>query len=76
MTVVWDPHVEDLLGKLALTDAGLYARDRFVLHACLARRYPVACVVGGGYSNDITRLAQRHVLMHRVATELYEEHGL
>lgn len=66
-----DPHVDDRLGKLALSDAGLYARDRFVLASCAAAGYPVACVVGGGYDTDIDRLARRHCLLHRAATDVF-----
>lgn len=62
-----DPHVDDRLGKLALTDHGLYRRDRLVLSTCWAQGYPTACVIGGGYSEDLTALAQRHSLLHRAA---------
>jgi acetoin utilization deacetylase AcuC-like enzyme len=68
-----DPHKEDLLGKLALSDAGLYRRDYYVLSTCLAGRTPVACVIGGGYSSDIDALAQRHSLVHRAATEVFAQ---
>ena len=67
-----DPHKDDLLGKLALSDAGLYRRDQYVLHTCLRRGVPVACVIGGGYSRDIDALARRHSLLHRAATEMME----
>ncbi len=67
-----DPHHTDSLGKLSLTDAGLFRRDRWVLDYCVAQGYPVAAVVGGGYDRDITALARRHVLLHRAASELYE----
>lgn len=66
-----DPHKDDLLGKLALSDAGLSARDRYVLAACADRSIPVACVVGGGYANDRDLLARRHTLLHRAATDLF-----
>ncbi len=68
-----DPHADDLLGKLALTDAGLYWRDRYVLRETLRRRIPVACVIGGGYSRDIAALARRHALVHRAATEEFAQ---
>jgi acetoin utilization deacetylase AcuC-like enzyme len=64
-----DPHKDDLLGKLALTDAGLYRREQYVLNTCLRYGAPVACVIGGGYSQDIDALARRHSLVHRAATE-------
>ncbi|AFZ44083.1 Histone deacetylase [Halothece sp. PCC 7418] len=66
-----DPHVDDRLGKLALSDRGLYRRDRLVLSTCLAQDYPTACVIGGGYSEDLEVLAQRHSLLHRAATAVF-----
>jgi len=68
-----DPHQSDRLGKLALTDEGLYRRDRLVLESCLRQGYPVATVVGGGYAKDVTVLAYRHILLHRAATELFQQ---
>ncbi len=65
-----DPHQNDRLGKLNLTDNGLFKRDKFVLETCLNQGYPVATVVGGGYDKDVTRLAHRHVLLHRAALDL------
>ena len=69
-----DPHVEDRLGKLALSDRGLYRRDRAVLSTCLADNYPTACVIGGGYSDNLTALAQRHSLLHRAAKTVFEQY--
>lgn len=63
-----DPHADDLLGKLALSDGGLSRRDTFVLAQCRQRGIPVAGVIGGGYSKDIDRLAQRHTILHRAAS--------
>jgi len=59
-----DPHREDRLGRLALTDAGLAARDRRVIAAVRAKGLPLAGVLGGGYSADVDRLARRHALLH------------
>ena len=64
-----DPHRDDRLGRLSLTDEGLWARDNYVLDACLSRGAPVACVIGGGYDPDIDRLARRHALLHRAARD-------
>ena len=71
-----DPHADDRLGKLALTDQGLYQRDRYVLSQCAQRSIPVACVVGGGYHKDVDRLAARHCFLHRAATEVYKDYYL
>jgi acetoin utilization deacetylase AcuC-like enzyme len=55
-----DPHVDDKLGRLALTDAGLDARDRFVVRSCRSRGLPVASALGGGYGDDARVVAARH----------------
>jgi acetoin utilization deacetylase AcuC-like enzyme len=65
-----DPHADDLLGKLALSDDGLAQRDRFVLEACMTREVPVACVIGGGYASDRDLLARRHSILHRTASDI------
>ncbi|MEG3932942.1 MULTISPECIES: histone deacetylase [unclassified Microcoleus] len=71
-----DPHHGDKLGKLALTDTGLFRREMQVLMACLAGGYPVACVIGGGYSDDAKGLVYRHSLLHRAASQAYRQYRL
>lgn len=66
-----DTHVGDRLGKLALTDEGLYRRERQVLSTCRAGGYPVACVIGGGYAEEMEDLVYRHSLLHRAAKDVY-----
>jgi acetoin utilization deacetylase AcuC-like enzyme len=56
-----DPHVDDRLGKLALTDAGLAARDARVVEVCASLGIPLAAVLGGGYQADVQRLARLHL---------------
>jgi acetoin utilization deacetylase AcuC-like enzyme len=63
-----DPHRDDRLGRLSLSDAGLNMRDRLVLDACLRRRIPTATVIGGGY-DTLTPLVQRHAIVVRAAAE-------
>ncbi|MBE9047254.1 histone deacetylase [Pleurocapsales cyanobacterium LEGE 10410] len=67
-----DTHVSDRLGKLSLTDYGIYRRERMVLSTCKAAGYPVASVIGGGYGKDISALVYRHSLLHRAAKEVYQ----
>ncbi len=69
-----DPHQADRLGLLKLSYEGLKARDHYVIQKCMKRRYPIACVVGGGYSHDLDELSYRHTILHRVASELYREY--
>ncbi|MGH6904669.1 MAG: histone deacetylase family protein, partial [Geminicoccaceae bacterium] len=65
-----DPHADDRLGRLALTEQGLWRRERFVLETCLEAGVPVAGVVGGGYAADLDQLARLHAILPRVASEL------
>lgn len=55
-----DPHGEDTLGRLALGDAGLEARDRLAVGAARQRGIPVASALGGGYGPDPRVIAARH----------------
>ena len=63
-----DPHGEDRLGRLALTDDGLAARERLVLGRCRAAGVPVAGVLGGGYTRDLDALVARHALLFEEAS--------
>ena len=65
-----DPHRDDKLGKLALTDEGLRLRDRTVLGFFHERGIPVCGVIGGGYSNDVPALAARHAILFEEAAQL------
>lgn len=65
-----DVHICDRLGKLALSDRGIYRRDRMILSACATQKCPVACVIGGGYSNNMQELVYRHSLLHRAAKDV------
>lgn len=62
-----DPHVEDRLGRLALSDEGLRRRERFVIEACLHRGIPLAGTLGGGYAPDMESLATRHAILFEEA---------
>ena len=64
-----DPHVDDRLGRLALTESGLAERDRRVIGFFREHDIPVAGVMGGGYSADIDEIARRHTILHRTAME-------
>lgn len=64
-----DPHVDDRLGRLALSDQGLVERDRFVVEAVRSRGLPIAAVIGGGYGQDTATLGARHATVHKVMSE-------
>lgn len=44
-----DPHEDDRFGQMALTDAELATRDRFVLASVRAHWIPLVVLYGGGY---------------------------
>lgn len=64
-----DPHRDDWLGRLALTDQGLAERDALVLDTMRRAGVPVACVTGGGYGEPVA-VARRHAILHRVLADL------
>jgi acetoin utilization deacetylase AcuC-like enzyme len=68
-----DVHGGDRLGKLSLTDTGVFRRDMQVLSTCVAAGYPVACVIGGGYADDMSGLVYRHSLLHRAASQVFHQ---
>ncbi|WIA40703.1 hypothetical protein OEZ86_004398 [Tetradesmus obliquus] len=71
-----DIHVDDELGRLAVSDAGLMRRELLVLDTCLGASVPVAGYVGGGYAKDLAVLAERHMALHRAALRMWADHGL
>jgi acetoin utilization deacetylase AcuC-like enzyme len=55
-----DPHVEDKLGRLALSDEGLIRRDGYVVDHARRRGVPLASALGGGYGDDQRLIGERH----------------
>ncbi len=55
-----DPFEDDRLGGLALTQAGLAARDRAVFEATRQAGVPVVTVLAGGYASDVRDTAAIH----------------
>jgi acetoin utilization deacetylase AcuC-like enzyme len=64
-----DPHQDDRLGKLALTDQGLMARERHVINAVRGRAIPLVTALGGGYGHDVDAVARRHSLVFHAAAD-------
>eukprot|EP00798_Chlamydomonas_sp_ICE-L_P026380 gene26381-17474_t len=69
-------HVLDQLGRLNISDDGLMRRELMVLDTCLAEGIPVAGYVGGGYDADLNVLADRHICLHRAATQMWSDYEL
>jgi len=66
-----DALASDMLGRLALTHAGLKERDRRVLAAASANGIPTVITLGGGYSRPIELTAQAHANTFRTAWEIF-----
>jgi len=61
---VWEG---DRLGRLALSEAGIRARDALVIGAVRGAGIPLVGVVGGGYDDRPERLAARHAVLFEEA---------
>lgn len=55
----------DRFGKLALTEQGICARDRYVIETLRGQRVPLAVVLGGGYASTPERTALLHCHVFR-----------
>jgi acetoin utilization deacetylase AcuC-like enzyme len=55
-----DPYEGDRLGRLAVTKAGLSARDWIVVEGARRRGVPVVVVMGGGYAHDVRDTVEIH----------------
>jgi hypothetical protein len=72
-----DTHAHDLYALLlCVFTAGLMRRELLVLDTCLAAGIPVAGYVGGGYAADLDVLAERHMLLHKAAVQMWEGYEL
>jgi acetoin utilization deacetylase AcuC-like enzyme len=61
----------DQLGRLALSHAGVYARDKLVLSLAKSIGAPIMCCMGGGYSKQIKDIVDAHAQVFRLAQDLY-----
>lgn len=56
-----DPHIDDRLGRLALSVDGLAKRDALIFNAAAQRDLPVAITMAGGYGRDINVTVDIHL---------------
>ncbi|WP_437780274.1 histone deacetylase family protein [Sorangium sp. So ce1097] len=56
-----DPYREDPYSPLDLTHDDLRARDEIVFRTALERRVPIAWVLAGGYTPDVSRVVDVHL---------------
>ena len=74
--VIYDAGVDvsndDALGKLSLTNDGIYQRELLVLSTCRRMNIPIAGIIGGGYSKGgKIALASKHAKLHLAAIEVW-----
>lgn len=67
-----DPYEDDLLGRLALSKAGLAERDRMVFKLCRQAGIPVATAIAGGYGRRMLDTVDIHLRTVRIAVEMAE----
>ncbi|UCF91337.1 MAG: histone deacetylase [Desulfobacterales bacterium] len=70
-----DPYADDRFGRLALSKAGLAARDQMVFQYCLAAEIPVAVTMAGGYAPQIEDTVDIHLQTVRIALEMQQASG-
>ena len=58
-----DPHTDDRLGLLCLSDEGLTARETYVARTVMDAGIALCGVLGGGYGDDPSQIAARHSVM-------------
>ena len=66
-----DPYFEDPYSPLALDHDDLLARDRRVFEFAKAHAIPVAWVLAGGYSSDVSKVVRVHLNTFQAWREVY-----
>jgi acetoin utilization deacetylase AcuC-like enzyme len=66
-----DPYFEDPYSPLVLDHADLLARDRRVFEFAKAAGIPVAWVLAGGYTNDVSKVVRVHLNTFEAWREVY-----
>jgi acetoin utilization deacetylase AcuC-like enzyme len=66
-----DPYREDPFSPLALDHDDLLARDRAVFSFAKANRIPIAWVLAGGYTEDVSKVVRVHTNTFRAWREVY-----
>jgi hypothetical protein len=60
--------------RVPLTGVTIGYYPRYVLRQCLDRCVPVATVIGGGYDDTHSKLAQRHAVIIRTAVATWQNY--
>ncbi len=59
-----DIHYNDRLGKLKISDNGIFERDQLVIDNFFSNKIPICGVLGGGYNEDFNKLVELHSSLH------------
>ena len=64
-----DIHYNDRLGKLKISDNGIFERDRLVIDNFFSNKIPICGVLGGGYNEDFNKLVELHSSLHKTCAK-------
>ncbi len=64
-----DIHYNDRLGKLKITDNGIFERDELVIDNFFTNKIPICGVLGGGYNEDFNKLVELHSSLHKTCAK-------
>jgi acetoin utilization deacetylase AcuC-like enzyme len=66
-----DPYIEDRLGLLDLSKAGLASRDQMIFDLCREKGIPLAFAMAGGYAPEISDIVDIHFQTVRIAVDSF-----
>ena len=64
-----DIHYNDRLGKLKISDNGIFERDELVIDNFFSNKIPICGVLGGGYNKDFNKLVELHSSLHKTCAK-------
>ena len=64
-----DIHYNDRLGKLKISDNGIFERDELVIDNFFSNKIPICGVLGGGYNKDFNKLIELHSSLHKTCAK-------
>ena len=64
-----DIHYNDRLGKLKISDNGIFERDQLVIDNFFSNKIPICGVLGGGYNEDFNKLVELHSSIHKTCAK-------
>ena len=64
-----DIHYNDRLGKLKISDNGIFERDELVIDNFFSNKIPICGGLGGGYNVDFNKLVELHSSLHKTCAK-------